>query len=262
MPKRPQLLVQRGRALRDAQTDAEATLWRALRNRQVEGFKFRRQHAIGPYIADFVCLEVALVLELDGGQHADAAIEDAKRTAYLQAQGYGVLRFWNNDVLGNLEGVLEVIRRELLNAAPLPQPSGEAPALRYPQRGEGDAVLAGASVPLTPALSPEGRGGKAASASPRGRKAGVDSSSPSGRGGKAEVHTASPKGSGGKAEAGSSSPKAGEGECGPMLSKWKGGEVPADLSPLPSGERVRVRGRESPPSLFSSRKHASVKGQH
>jgi len=226
MPKRPQLLVQRGRALRDAQTDAEATLWRVLRNRQVEGFKFRRQHAIGPYIADFVCLEVALVLELDGGQHADAAIEDAKRTAYLQAQGYGVLRFWNNDVLGNLEGVLEVIRRELLNAAPLPQPSGEAPALRYPQRGEGDAVLAGASVPLTPALSPEGRGGKAKG----------DSASPRGRGRKAEADTASSRG--------------------------RGEKLPADLSPLPSGERVRVRGRESPPSLFPSRKHASVKGQH
>ncbi|WP_232019254.1 endonuclease domain-containing protein [Sulfuritortus calidifontis] len=155
-----------------------------MRNRQLEGCKFRRQHAIGPYIADFVCLEAALILELDGGQHAAATSEDARRTAYLQRQGFRVLRFWNNEVLGNLAGVLEVIRQALLKARPSPQRSDQAPAFPYPQ--EGGAATVGASAPLTPALSPEGRGGKAK----------------------------------------------------------------ADLSPLPSGERVRVRG-DNPHRLFS-----------
>ena len=95
--------------LRTQSTDAEKRLWGALRNRQLAGYKFRRQFPIPPYIADFICLEMRLIIELDGGQHADAAAYDAARTAFLEQQGFRVLRFWNNDVLGNTEGVLEEI---------------------------------------------------------------------------------------------------------------------------------------------------------
>jgi very-short-patch-repair endonuclease len=79
-----------------------------FKNRNFQGLKFARQVPIGPYIADFVCREVGLIIELDGGQHADSA-RDEVRTAYLNAEGYGVLRFWNNDVLTNRDGVLRTI---------------------------------------------------------------------------------------------------------------------------------------------------------
>ena len=97
--------------LRRERTDAEDRLWQVVRNRQVDGFKFRFQHSLGPFIADFVCLEARLVVEVDGGQHS--AAQDARRTAWLQANGFRVVRFWNSDVLTNLEGVVEVIRTEL-----------------------------------------------------------------------------------------------------------------------------------------------------
>src|SRR5262249_48306064 len=87
------------RALRGEPTDAEALLWRRLRGRQLNGAKFRRQHPIGPYFADLCCVEARLVIELDGGQHAEQTAEDAGRTAYLGAQGFRVVRFWNDDVL-------------------------------------------------------------------------------------------------------------------------------------------------------------------
>ena len=96
----------RARELRRNATDAESRLWFRLRDRQLFGLKFRRQHRIGPYIADFYCDECELVVELDGGQHADMAAADARRTAYLEGKGLQVLRFWNNDVLANTEGVL------------------------------------------------------------------------------------------------------------------------------------------------------------
>jgi len=99
------MAAQRPRRLRRNATDAENTLWRYLRNRRLAGCKFRRQHPIGPYIADFACPEAGLVVELDGGQHTEAT--DAHRTAYLKEQGYTVVRFWNNEVLQNTEGVLE-----------------------------------------------------------------------------------------------------------------------------------------------------------
>lgn len=96
-------------------TEAETKLWAKLRDRQVEGLKFRRQHALGPYIANFVCLEKRLVIEVDGGQHAlDKNIAtDARRTVQLAADGYQVLRFWNSEVLANLAGVIDVIATEL-----------------------------------------------------------------------------------------------------------------------------------------------------
>ena len=101
----------RARALRNAQTDAEALLWSRLRARQLGNLKFRRQRPIGPYFADFACLEIGLVIELDGGQHAENAgvAHDHKRSDAMAALGFQTLRFWNNDVLLQTEAVLEKI---------------------------------------------------------------------------------------------------------------------------------------------------------
>lgn len=103
------------RKLRRDQTDAEKLLWSKLRNRQLEDAKFVRQFPIGPYVADFACRSLRLVVELDGGQHAES-LADAERTRVIESMGYRVIRFWNNDVLSNIEGVLEVIARELMLA--------------------------------------------------------------------------------------------------------------------------------------------------
>ena len=102
------------RKLRRNQTEAEKRLWWHLRGRQLEGTKFVRQEQIGPHIADFACRDAHLAIELDGGQHSDAI--DAPRTVVIEAFGYRVIRFWNNDVLANTQGVLEAIRQELLIA--------------------------------------------------------------------------------------------------------------------------------------------------
>jgi very-short-patch-repair endonuclease len=101
------------RRLRANQTDAETVLWNRIRNRQIDGHKFVRQASIGRYICDFVCREKLVVIEVDGGQHNGSA-EDEIRDCFLIAEGFKVLRFWNNDVLGNLEGVLTTIQAELL----------------------------------------------------------------------------------------------------------------------------------------------------
>jgi len=114
--------VERARFLRRTQTDAEQALWFRLRGRRLMGWKFRRQHEIGRYIADFVCSDAMLIVELDGGQHMDQVIYDERRTAELQSMGYRVLRFWNNDALTNIEGVLEVIVEALASPAPHPNP--------------------------------------------------------------------------------------------------------------------------------------------
>jgi very-short-patch-repair endonuclease len=98
----------RARALRQCQTDAEALLWSKLRDRQILNLKFRRQRPIGPYFADFACLEIGLVIELDGGQHVDNAY-DIKRESNMTALGFQTLRFWNNDVLNQMDVVLEKI---------------------------------------------------------------------------------------------------------------------------------------------------------
>ena len=117
-------LTQLARVLRKRPTDAEQALWNRLRNRQLEGFKFRRQHPIGRYIVDFVNLENCLVVELDGGQHAFRTDQDAKRDHWLWTEGYRVIRFWNAEVLENLAGVLEAIREELVTPSPNPSPQG------------------------------------------------------------------------------------------------------------------------------------------
>ncbi len=104
-------------------------MWRHLRDRQLRSCKFRRQVPRGPYIVDFACLEARLVMELDGGHHSDQTEADTRRTYFLEDNGYRVLRFWNNEVLDNIEGVLAIIENAL-------------------------------SPPLTPALSPQGRGSR------------------------------------------------------------------------------------------------------
>ncbi|PDT75905.1 endonuclease domain-containing protein [Bradyrhizobium sp. C9] len=112
MRGRKETPIRLARRLRTDQTDAETALWNRVRNRQIDDCKFARQVPIGSYICDFVCRERRLVIEVDGGQHADSAA-DVVRDRYLTGEGYRVLRFWNNDVLGNIEGVLITIQAEL-----------------------------------------------------------------------------------------------------------------------------------------------------
>jgi lysyl-tRNA synthetase class 2 len=136
----------RERALRHNQTEAERRLWESLRNRRLGGHRFRRQHRIGPYYADFACTEAALIVELDGGQHLQQAGHDAMRTAYLERRGYRVLRFWNDDALARTDEVLDAVLAalhtphpaSLREAVPLPAPRGEGNAVCL--RGEGNAV--------------------------------------------------------------------------------------------------------------------------
>ena len=150
--------------LRQNATDAERRLWARLRSRQLDGYKFRRQVPLGPYVADFVCLSERLVVEVDGGQHSRRRNADAARTVWLEGSGFRVLRFWNNDVLGNLEGVLETIRRNLPPTPSLPRKGGSDPA------GEGDSSSPSRSVgrsptsierPRQPFGAPASEGGKA-----------------------------------------------------------------------------------------------------
>ena len=111
------------KALRKNQTDAEKRLWSHLRNRQLSGCKFRRQHEIGNYIVDFVCLEKKLIIELDGGQHANQNRYDCQRSAILESLGYTVIRFWDNEVLTQTQNVLEAIHKTLIdNPSPPPSP--------------------------------------------------------------------------------------------------------------------------------------------
>ena len=109
------------RNLRGNQTEAEKRLWRSLRDRQVCGFKFRRQHIMEPYIVDFICIEKKLIVEVDGGQHAERVEADKERTSCLENKGYRVMRFWNNEVLGSMDAVLDVIL-DRLNETPHPSP--------------------------------------------------------------------------------------------------------------------------------------------
>lgn len=134
--KASETAVARARALRRNQTDAEYVLWQMLRNRQIGGKKFVRQYPIEPFFVDFACREVMLVIEVDGGHHAESR-SDAARTKHLNARGYSVLRFWNSDVLSNREGCWHAIHSTLQG--------NPSPDLRF--------------APAT--LSPEGRGKEA-----------------------------------------------------------------------------------------------------
>ena len=112
-------------------TEAERKLWSALRSKQINFHKFRRQHPYGKYVLDFVCLDAQLVIEVDGGQHLENIEHDENRTLWLKQQGFRVLRFWNNEVLNNLDAVLAVIWRVLhTDIQPPSQPS--------PFQGEGE----------------------------------------------------------------------------------------------------------------------------
>ena len=143
---RPNQKTTFARTLRKNPTDAEKHLWFRLRGNRLGGFRFRRQHPVGPYIADFACLQPRLVVELDGGQHMDSA-HDKRRDAFLRRQGYVVLRFWNNDVLGQTEDVLTAILEALSAGGPHPGPppqAGEGVMHPHPgpppQAGEGESL--------------------------------------------------------------------------------------------------------------------------
>ena len=121
------VITTRARELRSNPTDAERVLWRHLRLRQIGGYKFRRQRPIGPYIVDFVCLEKKLVVEVDGGQHSKQKASDDRRDSWLRSEGLTILRFWDHEVLTQLDEVKQVIWDEL-NVAPssiLPRDGGE-----------------------------------------------------------------------------------------------------------------------------------------
>jgi len=115
-------LTYRARGLRREQTDAERLLWRHLRSRHLNGFKFRRQHPLGRFIVDFCCSECCLVVELDGGQHAGQTQTDARRTAYLNQMGYRVIRYWDHEVLTHPDAVLQDILCALEESHPHPSP--------------------------------------------------------------------------------------------------------------------------------------------
>ena len=119
------------RILRTNMTDAERALWQVLRGRQISGIKFRRQHPLGDYILDFVSLEIKLIIEVDGGQHASQVEYDQVRTEYLQSAGFQVLRFWNNEVLMEIEAVKENIWSIVQESLPHPLPDP-------PLEGEGE----------------------------------------------------------------------------------------------------------------------------
>jgi len=122
-PHRP---TKRAQQLRNEATDHERLLWLELRNRRFNGHKFSRQIPVGPFICDFVCRRAMLVIELDGGQHSANVDADARRTRFIESAGYRVLRFWNHEVMENLEGVLHAIGVALTSCPPpKPLPEGE-----------------------------------------------------------------------------------------------------------------------------------------
>ena len=110
------------RKLRRDSTDAERLLWKHLRAHRMAGYKFRRQVIIEPYIVDFVCLETRLIVEADGGQHLERVEDDVTRSVFLESLGYKVLRFWNHEILFDIDTVLQQIHNHLIED-PSPQPS-------------------------------------------------------------------------------------------------------------------------------------------
>ncbi|OHD70757.1 MAG: DNA (cytosine-5-)-methyltransferase [Spirochaetes bacterium RBG_16_49_21] len=115
-------LVYFARQLRKNQTEAEKKLWKYLKSKQVKELKFRRQEPLGSYIVDFVCFENKLVIELDGSQHIEDKENDIERDDWLKSQGFAVIRFWNNEVMNNIDGVLAVIFNFCSNHPPLAPP--------------------------------------------------------------------------------------------------------------------------------------------
>ncbi|MDP2031501.1 MAG: endonuclease domain-containing protein [Thiobacillus sp.] len=142
------------RQLRSTQTDTENLLWSRLRAHRLSGLKFRRQQPLGAYIVDFLCADKKLIVELDGGQHQERVEYDQGRDGWLKSEGYTVLRYWNNDVMGNLEGVLEDIGRVAGVFAELSPSDGATSHSTKPASGQ----VAGYPQPL----SPQGRGARVA----------------------------------------------------------------------------------------------------
>ncbi len=110
----------RARTLRQNMTEAERRVWQILRSHQMNGYRFRRQVPIGRSIADFACHEARLIVEIDGGEHDRSSPREAERSGFLQNEGYRILRFWNNEVLANLDGVHQTIADELGRITPTP----------------------------------------------------------------------------------------------------------------------------------------------
>ncbi|MFO7306807.1 MAG: endonuclease domain-containing protein [Gammaproteobacteria bacterium] len=129
------------RKMRRHPSDAERRLWYYLRRKQLQGFRFRRQVPIGPYIVDFYCIEARLAIEIDGSQHVRRREYDHGRDSYLLRRGVRVLRFWNNEVLQNLAGVVEVIGRELQLPPPCPSPASRGRDSRHFIRKAGEATI-------------------------------------------------------------------------------------------------------------------------
>ncbi len=131
--------TERARDLRNEATNAEQMLWRQLKGLRLQDLKFSRQMPIAGFFADFVCRSHKLIVELDGSQHVEAATYDVKRTQALEAAGYRVVRFWNNDLTSNMPGVLETILAAAIGTerVPTPQPP--------PASGRGGSVVGGAS---------------------------------------------------------------------------------------------------------------------
>ncbi len=123
----------RARSLRKNPTEPEKRVWQALRNRQLAGLKFRRQTPVGPYVADFLCLEAMLIVEVDGDTHATTQAIDAERTAYLESEGFRVIRFSNAEVMMNMDGVLVHL---LATVQPSPSRQLAGPSLSQRERGE------------------------------------------------------------------------------------------------------------------------------
>ena len=117
-------------------TEAEKRLWQALRAHRLNGFSFRRQTPVGPYIVDFICHEHRLIVEVDGGQHAERLVADSERTRVLESMGYLILRFWNNDVLSNIDGALELMAFTIQSEALDPPHPARLGAPTSPHRGE------------------------------------------------------------------------------------------------------------------------------
>ena len=124
MKKDFEKIIGTAKSLRKRSTEAEKYLWNHLKAKQLEGFKFRRQQPIGNYIVDFISFEKLIVIEIDGGQHAIEKERDIERDEWLNKEGFRVLRFWDNEVLKNIEGVMEVIRENCMSPSPSPSPQG------------------------------------------------------------------------------------------------------------------------------------------
>ena len=156
LPHTDTVLRDRARQLRREPTEAENRLWAILRGRQLHGAHFRRQHPIPPYVADFACAAARFVVEVDGGQHADGA--DAARDAYLTRHGWQVLRFWNNEVLENLDGVAQRIAELLQQPPPRPsRASGEGGSDSGSlHRAAGEGRGGGVSLPRATSVVAEG----------------------------------------------------------------------------------------------------------